>query len=68
MDSADKGEMSNHASRCSAVGFWTTNQPPPIPPQRAGDTTVDLAEALRLSLEQVRGERDRIERARSDEW
>ncbi|MBP2325398.1 DNA end-binding protein Ku [Kibdelosporangium banguiense] len=29
-------------------------QPPPIPPQRAGDTTMDLLEALRLSVERAR--------------
>lgn len=29
-------------------------QPPPIPPQRDGDTTLDLLEALRLSVERAR--------------
>jgi DNA end-binding protein Ku len=38
-------------------------QPPPIPPQRDGDTTMDLLEALRLSVEQAQVE----QAARSDE-
>jgi DNA end-binding protein Ku len=33
-----------------------TAQPPPIPPQRDGDTPMDLLEALRLSVERTRFE------------